>query len=185
MTRLVLLNGPPGIGKSTVAARYADDHPGTLNLDIDTLHVLVGGWRQLGGRVHDLLRPLALAMAAEHLSGGRDVIVPQFVADPVQARRFERVAADGHAQFREVVLMTDRADALARFDARPDDGQWARHNRQIVAGMGGAVALGAMHEQLLNYVSERSEAVRVPSRAGDVDGTYRDVEGAIEGVPRE
>ena len=43
MARLVLLNGPPGIGKSTLSALYADRHPGTLNLDIDSLHRLVGG----------------------------------------------------------------------------------------------------------------------------------------------
>jgi adenylate kinase family enzyme len=45
MARLVHLNGPPGIGKSTLSALYADRHPGTLNLDVDTLHLLVGGWQ--------------------------------------------------------------------------------------------------------------------------------------------
>ena len=63
MTALIHLNGPPGIGKSTLAARYADRHPGTLNLDIDTLHHLIGGWRTSQGQFHDLLRPLAWAMA--------------------------------------------------------------------------------------------------------------------------
>jgi hypothetical protein len=45
MPRLIHLNGPPGIGKSTLSALYADRHPGTLNLDVDTLHHLIGGWR--------------------------------------------------------------------------------------------------------------------------------------------
>lgn len=46
MPQLILLNGPPAVGKSTLAARYADDHPGTLNLDIDLLHPLIGGQRR-------------------------------------------------------------------------------------------------------------------------------------------
>jgi hypothetical protein len=42
VARLVHLNGPPGIGKSTPSALYADRNPGTLNLDVDFLHRLVG-----------------------------------------------------------------------------------------------------------------------------------------------
>jgi hypothetical protein len=43
--RLIHLNGPPGIGKSALAELYVDDHPGVLNLDIDLLRTLIGGWR--------------------------------------------------------------------------------------------------------------------------------------------
>ena len=103
MTALIHLNGPPGIGKSTLAARYADRHPGTLNLDIDTLHHLIGGWRTSQGQFHDLLRPLAWAMAGTHLAGGRDVILPQYVGDLQQLQIFERVAHDAEADFIEIV----------------------------------------------------------------------------------
>ena len=43
MPRLLHLNGPPGIGKSTLARRYVEDHPQTLNCDIDVLRTLIGG----------------------------------------------------------------------------------------------------------------------------------------------
>jgi 2-phosphoglycerate kinase len=42
VARLILLNGPPGIGKSTLAQRYVDDHPLALNLDIDSVRRLLG-----------------------------------------------------------------------------------------------------------------------------------------------
>ena len=41
MPRLIHLNGPPGIGKSTLAQLYTGEHPGVLNLDIDQLRALV------------------------------------------------------------------------------------------------------------------------------------------------
>ncbi|MEJ7706101.1 MAG: hypothetical protein WKF82_13395 [Nocardioidaceae bacterium] len=43
MPRLIHLNGPPGIGKSTLAQWYVDNHPGVLNLDIDQVRCLIGG----------------------------------------------------------------------------------------------------------------------------------------------
>ncbi len=46
MPRLIHINGPPAIGKSTIAELYTADHPGTLLLDIDRVRMLVGGWQQ-------------------------------------------------------------------------------------------------------------------------------------------
>ncbi|MGI8702372.1 MAG: hypothetical protein ACR2JU_14445 [Nocardioidaceae bacterium] len=37
MSRLIHLNGPSRVGKSTLARRYVDEHPGTLALDLDVL----------------------------------------------------------------------------------------------------------------------------------------------------
>ena len=45
MPRLIVLNGPPGIGKSTIARRYVEDHPMTLALEQDVVRGLLGGWR--------------------------------------------------------------------------------------------------------------------------------------------
>ena len=56
MPRLILLNGPPGIGKSVLAQLWADDHPGVLNLDIDRLRVLVGGWRERFAETGEIVR---------------------------------------------------------------------------------------------------------------------------------
>ncbi|MEJ7742270.1 MAG: hypothetical protein WKF73_06810 [Nocardioidaceae bacterium] len=47
MPRLIHLNGPPGIGKSTLAQWYVDNHPGVLNLDIDQVRCLIGVARAL------------------------------------------------------------------------------------------------------------------------------------------
>jgi predicted kinase len=44
MPRLVLINGAPSSGKSTLAKRYVEDHPLTLALDIDVVRAMQGRW---------------------------------------------------------------------------------------------------------------------------------------------
>ena len=78
--RLIHLNGPSGVGKSTIAQQYADRNPGVLNLDLDLLRPLVGGWRHDFESTGSLTRILGLDMATTHLRTGRDVVVPQLVA---------------------------------------------------------------------------------------------------------
>lgn len=79
MPRLIHLNGLPGVGKSTLAERYVDEHPGVLNLDIDRIRQLIGGDV---GEIAEPARALALVMArgvgaaqlAAYESGLRDVV---------------------------------------------------------------------------------------------------------------
>lgn len=177
MARLVHLNGPPGIGKSTLAALHADRHPGTLNLDVDTLHHLVGGWQDEEVDTWPLVWSLARAMAATHLAGGRDVIVPQYHATVDEIGGLERLAHEHGADFREIVLLDDRDAAIARFDRRGRDSTdpWIRHHHQRT----GPVALGSMYDDLLAVVRLRPATVVVPSAAGAVPETYRRLAAAL------
>ena len=74
MNRLILLNGPPGVGKSTVATRFAAEHPGTLRCDIDVLRTMIGGWEDDYERAGGLIRPAALGLIASYLRKSGDVV---------------------------------------------------------------------------------------------------------------
>jgi len=177
---LIHLNGPPAIGKSTLAALYADRHPGTLNLDIDSLHRLVGGWRDQDHHTHEVLRPVALAMAAAHLAGGRDVVLPQYLARLDELGKFEKVARERDSEFREVILLADRDESIDRFELRPDASEWDEYNRELVAGLGGSEMLATMYDRLLELVALRPSAVVVRSTFGDVEATYAALLRALE-----
>ena len=179
MPSLIHLNGPPGIGKSTLAALYADRHPGTLDLDIDALHRFVGGWQDAVHDTHAVLRPVARAMAATHLEGGRDVVLPQYLARLPEIEAFEGVATGAGAAFVEVVLLDDRAPSIERFDRRPADSDWEQHNRRVVAEQGGPQMLADMYDRLVAVVARRPGAVVVRSRHGAVEDAYEDLVRAV------
>ena len=99
--RLVLLNGLPTTGKSTVARAYVARHPGVLRVEADELRIWIGG----DPADHaEASRHLSLALAEAHLRTGHDVLVPQLVARPDQVDRFAGAAHQAGAAFWHVVL---------------------------------------------------------------------------------
>jgi predicted kinase len=104
MSRLIHLNGVPRVGKSSMARRYGDDHPGTLVLDIDVLVGLIGGWRHDFFGFLGVARSHGRALAGRHLSQGGDVVLPQLVTSHDRDLGFDEVARASGADYLEVVL---------------------------------------------------------------------------------
>lgn len=115
---LILLNGAPGVGKTTLAQRFADAHPLTLVLDIDTLRSLIGGWRTDPLAAGRLARLLATDLATAALRNGQTVVVPQFLGRPEFVLELARTATDAGVRFMEVVVTAPLPVAVARFAER-------------------------------------------------------------------
>lgn len=175
MSRLIHLNGPPGIGKSTLAERYVADHPGVLNCDIDVLRTLIGGSETNWAATGSLIRPAALAMITAYLISGHDVVVPQLLANPAELARFEAAATDGGAQFVERFLTDSPASAVARFHARgvsDSENPWHARVRTIVAAEGGDEVLNRYHAALERLLPSRPNAMVINSIDGAIGATY-------------
>jgi ATP-dependent 26S proteasome regulatory subunit len=59
---LLLLNGPPGIGKSTLGSRPVADRSLALCLDLDLVRAMLGRWQQSPQDSGLLARELAAVM---------------------------------------------------------------------------------------------------------------------------
>lgn len=156
MPRLILLNGPPGIGKSTLAQLYADDHPGVLNLDIDRLRTLIGGWRGRFTETSEIVRPIALSMAATHLRSGRDVVMPQYLGRLSEIERLEAVAQDSGAAFCEVMLM----------DTRHQPGEVVAARRDAIVVPSAAGAIQQTYQALIGVLGRKPAPAPAAGQAG-------------------
>jgi len=176
VSRLIHLNGPPGIGKSTVSKRYVDEHPGVLNCDIDVLRTLIGGWERDFGGAGAFIRPAALVMIEAYLASGHDVVLPQMLINPTELARFEACATGIGAQFVERVLMDTSAATVARFNRRgasEADDPWHEQVRAIVAANGGDTVVARCHAALEHLLRERPNALVIMSAEGAVEDTYQ------------
>ncbi len=175
MVRLVLINGAPSSGKSTLARLYGEDHPLALILDVDTVRGMLGRWLDQPMAAGLAARRLALEMARAHLSGGWDVVVPQYLGRLDFVLELEAVAGEVGAQFVEIALVSDPDDAVARFTRRAAEPENDEHRAAtaLQERSGGTAGLVEMYSQLMKVVEARPATRLVATVEGEIAATYR------------
>ncbi|SFW51489.1 AAA family ATPase [Amycolatopsis australiensis] len=183
MPRLIHLNGPSGIGKSTIALSYAERHPGVLDLDTDRVVCLIGGWRDTFFQTFRAAQLLALAMAETHLRTGHDVVMPQLATRVADVEPFETAARQCGAEYREILLTAPKPVACARFAGRAAGGDaTTRGVDDVVNELGGAAVVERIHDQLAAYLPLRPGCLVVPTGGRTPEQTYADVVALVDGV---
>lgn len=166
--KLIILNGPLGIGKSTLAQLYVDEHPLALKLDIDELCAQIGQWRDQAPESRRLSKDLAEIMTKTYLNSGHDVVIPQIFRQTKWLEALEKVASDTGAEFYEILLDVERDEAIRRFEVRGG----VRSGGLIDRG-GGIVKVEAMYDEMAETARARPSTKCLIPQFGDIDATYK------------
>jgi len=167
VSRLIHLNGAPGIGKTTLARRYVVEHPGVLLCDIDVIRTTIGGW-QVDDDAAGRARTAALGLITGYLTTGHDVVLPQLCARDEQLSRFAAAAHGAGAEHVHVILTADPGTIVQRFRARARaaDDEWTAYATAYWDREGGDEAIRTWTARL-----DAFPALRVAST--DPDTTYQ------------
>ena len=174
MARLILVNGLPGSGKSTLGRRYLADHQLALALDIDVIRSMLGHSLEEPKASGRAARDLARAMAQTHLQAGHDVLVCQFLGRLEFVEMLDQLTAAIGVPFVEVVLVTTVDEAAERLARRSEDDSRPEHADAAILldGAGGTEGLAEMDSRLEHVVGSRPNTRGVDVLDGDLEGTY-------------
>jgi predicted kinase len=177
---LILLNGPPGVGKSTIARRLRDDRPLSLLVDFDELWLLIGDW-QHNDKAQQLAFDAGLAMARVHLQAGYDVVAPQLAVGQDFFEAIDAMVGETSAAFHEIVLTGHPERVATQFRQRRAERTLAGENdvsTNIPDDRIDEVIARATKE--LTAIAAARPHTTVISTDGDVDSTYMRVREVLQ-----
>lgn len=165
-----------------MASAFADRHPGVLNLDIDQVATMIGGWRDRFSDSFEAGRLLAAAMARVHLANGHDVIMPQMITN-VNAREladFESAAAAAKAEYCQILLTADVEPSADRCMGRAKAGDPRQDViSKIIDENGGRDFLRKLRSQVTQFTADRQPHSVIDCERLTVEQTCQAVEAAL------
>lgn len=169
------MNGFAGVGKSTIAKRYIDEHPLALDIEGDRIIVMLGQWQKFEDDARKHIFELTKAMASTHLKFGNDVILTYLLTNAEHAAAFETLAHEHGADFFEILLTAEKADAIGRLMER---GLWGEEGTEPLTEKD-LPTIEALYDAMIIETAKRPNTKSVPVLKGDIDHTYQAVLEAI------
>jgi predicted kinase len=167
--KLILLNGFAGAGKTTIARKYIENHPLALVIEGDEIIVNIGQWLENEEEARKLVFELVKAMVRTYLQSGNDVVLPYLVTNARHADEFETLAAECSADFYEILLHSDRPEAIARLLKR---GTWGEAGVSPLTNQD-LPAIEELMSRMEAEIEKRPNNTKITIKEDDPDDTYR------------
>ncbi len=160
--KLIILNGPAGVGKNTIAELYMKDHSTSLIIDIDEVRRTIPDYRENREQSYKEACNLVYKQAEKHLLSGFDVVIPNTIKKVEVFDNLQSIATENNADLYECVLWTNKEDAISRAikrGFRPD----SLLQEDKLAGM---------YDELQEAIENRNNMIKITSVEGKSDDVY-------------
>jgi len=116
--KLIIINGPCGVGKSTTAALLHAQLPKAFYLDIDAQRQFISQYHEYHEESFSLSMKIALAIVETALEAGHDVIVDKMLFDDAVIDRLLKIGRSCGADTYEVILWASKEEVMRRAEVR-------------------------------------------------------------------
>lgn len=116
--KLILINGPCGIGKSTLALKVHKSIPLSYLLDLDAHTRNISHYREYHAERWELSTVIARGIIEATLSVGRDVVLDKMIYEPLVIDSFYKIAKKYNANVYEIILWAPKDEVMKRADER-------------------------------------------------------------------
>lgn len=163
--KLIILNGPSGIGKNTIAELYKNEYPTSLVLDMDELRRTVPNYKEQREESYKKSCDLVFVKSEEHLVKGFNVVIPNKIKRDNVLDKFKEIADKCNADFYEFVLWTTKEDAINRAVKRGfKPGSLLQEDK-----------LSGMYDELEEIIKTKNNSFIIVSKEGEPEETYREI----------
>jgi len=167
--KLILLNGYAGVGKTTIAKRYIEHHPLTLNIEGDQIIIMLGQWLSHEEQAREYVFALTKSMITTHLNSGKTVILPYLLVNAHHAEEFESIAKQNGASFFEVYLSIEKETAIKQLMER---GTWGEVGLPPLTEKD-YPEINKLYDMMVEETAKRPQTITIHPLRKDIDGTYK------------
>lgn len=175
-SKLILINGFAGVGKTTIAKHYIQEHPLSLSIEGDELIWMVGQWITYEKEAREYVFALIKSMTTTHLTNDRTVVLPYFLTNANHAEEIENIAKKQNVYFFEILLSVDKEDAMRRLLAR---GNWGGEAGLTPITEEDLPIINEKYDVMMEEAAKRPNTVRIPAFKDDITRIYESFLDAI------
>lgn len=168
--KLIIINGPTGIGKSTIAKKIHDKLPLSFLLDIDAQRRHISNYRENRKESGELSFVISRAIVDEYLKSGHDVVIDKTIINTnTTLNKFVEIGEKHNADIYEFILNSSKETLLKRAEERgyKDEGLLTPEK------------VAEFWEAAQEYIKNKPEAVVIDTKNLDADGVFKIIVGHI------
>jgi broad-specificity NMP kinase len=167
--KLIIINGPTGIGKSTISKMIHNDLALSFLLAMDEQRRYISKYREYRIDSRDLVRNLSLGIIDTYLQTGHDVIIDAVIIDSILMGKIMAIGAKYNATILEFILNSDKNTLIER----------AKNRGYREGGLLTPKKVIEFWENIHFFIKERTDAIVIDTTNLKIEDTYKYIQSIV------